>query len=1375
MKKSLVLVVVLLMTTQIFSERIIEQGVVKEYQGRQDKTPLSKVQIKAKGCNWTTSDDAGLFKLEFNGIEVGQDIENVQIVKPGYVVFNKDVLKAWRLGRSLFEIVLCQESKLIERQQEYFNIHSARNNKECEKLRNQLQKERLSNKLTLEQYKEHIKKLEDDSIENMARIDIYAERFAYIDENTINETEYAALQLFLNNQVEEAIRLYEDLKIRQQLQTQMEMKEKGEKIIEQGKEIIAKSDSNSTILIRMLQQEVDLYKLGGKRYYTALISDLRTLIAAYRTYQEKTSNAELADALYELGIISEDDYDFQTAYTCFLEASELGNVFAHYHLAHLLETRSEYYDFEKARILYHKAADAGVPAAIERIENLWDFYKYNQNGCRVYYKILSNEKDSHMVKVTFNNLSYGSYDKCFKHIPSQVEHNGIIYDVVGVGKRAFAHTSITSIILPETIETIEKEAFLWTGLKRIELPKSLRYIHSTAFDANSELTEVPIAQNMQYFKKEGKLLLTKDGKRLLLCERDAKDTIIIPAGVEVIEALAFDFCKQIKYIQFPNSLKEIGDKAFRVCSNLEECILPEGLEKIGTEAFAECKKLKKVVIPNSANHIGSNIFTLCVSLNEIQVHPKNNLSITNGLLFSSSDKKCIISSSKANRGVITMPESVTELQKESFYDSHIFALNFSPNIDTISNQSLWFCKMFTAVIPEGVSVIEDEGLFVCRNMIELMLPSTITGIGNAAFYSADCLEEVYSFAKIPATCGHNAFDDRDSYITLHVPKGCSTLYKKKQGWKELDNIVDDLLCEEDVNTEILYSKDPQIQYSLALLRKSQCKYKEAISILEQIRPTTHDTILLTNIHLQKGLVFLQLGNISSASASLKTSLALLDKLPFGKDSITQTRLLERKMRISILCSLLDNNPRFFTTQYNKIFYDAAKIKNMRVLNELPSFFWIETEWYSYLSNYYPDMIEASPELFSAIFNLYNQLFDKYVSHQYRNLTTTSLNTVEERNLFHLQTTILNAYKHGMYKQCIELCDVAKIADFKRHRDADDESFLNINASRITDLQNCIEKYRTLSALKLQSIGDPLYIKQNAAKTAYEWCILNPADQEYNWAIKESCELLNIKYISYHDRISELIQYIKQDSIPQWNNNMRDMQEAIELYQKDESIHALNLFIDYAYKGYSKALSYIGRMCQSGEATLEDIEQAKMLYQLGIEHGDSALCNYFLGRIYVNENDFTRAASCFVSSNLILSYYELAQIIQYGYIQRYNLEDALSIYQQIKEFVSPSLRYTIDNHIYEIAIKYNELAYDAMQTKDNINEAIDYIDKAISLFPSEINFIDSKGELLLMSGDIEGALAMWNKVLEIDTDAIKHFEEQGLHSILYQKLKKLKVI
>lgn len=87
----------------------------------------------------------------------------------------------------------------------------------------------------------------------------------------------------------------------------------------------------------------------------------------------------------------------------------------------------------------------------------------------------------------------------------------------------------------------------------------------------------------------------------------------------------------------------------------------------------------------------------------------------------------------------------------------------------------------------------------------------------------------------------------------------------------------------------------------------------------------------------------------------------------------------------------------------------------------------------------------------------------------------------------------------------------------------------------------------------------------------------------------------------------------------------------------------------------------------------------------------------------------------------------------------------------------------------MAMIYNELSY-CYARADRFPQALNTIEKAISLYSADPTYYDSKGEILLMSGNEKGALEMWQKVLELDPDFLKHLEENGSVSELYKGLK-----
>lgn len=73
--------------------------------------------------------------------------------------------------------------------------------------------------------------------------------------------------------------------------------------------------------------------------------------------------------------------------------------------------------------------------------------------------------------------------------------------------------------------------------------------------------------------------------------------------------------------------------------------------------------------------------------------------------------------------------------------------------------------------------------------------------------------------------------------------------------------------------------------------------------------------------------------------------------------------------------------------------------------------------------------------------------------------------------------------------------------------------------------------------------------------------------------------------------------------------------------------------------------------------------------------------------------------------------------------------------------------------YYLAECCNKKAYEYLHSNDFSN-AISIVDRAITLLPTFAVYFDTKGEILLMQGRNEEALAMWKKVLELNPDFLK---------------------
>ena len=82
---------------------------------------------------------------------------------------------------------------------------------------------------------------------------------------------------------------------------------------------------------------------------------------------------------------------------------------------------------------------------------------------------------------------------------------------------------------------------------------------------------------------------------------------------------SFEGCNYIKYVNFPKSVKEIGQAAFKGCVRLENVKLPSVMQAIRREAFSGCTNMTKLMFPLSLETLESyELLANCFSLKEVK-------------------------------------------------------------------------------------------------------------------------------------------------------------------------------------------------------------------------------------------------------------------------------------------------------------------------------------------------------------------------------------------------------------------------------------------------------------------------------------------------------------------------------------------------------------------------------------------------------------------------------------------------------------------------------------------------------------------------------------------------------------------------------------
>ena len=279
-------------------------------------------------------------------------------------------------------------------------------------------------------------------------------------------------------------------------------------------------------------------------------------------------------------------------------------------------------------------------------------------------------------------------------------------EVTEIGTRAFCNnTSVTEVILPNTIKVIDYYAFLdCTSLQSVIIPIGLENIRYYAFEGCTALTEVEIPSSVtsigegifgschslqnikvsirnEFYKSVDGNLYTKDGRTLLnYALGKTESEFVIPDIVEVIGSYSFCSSKFLKKITFSDNsqLKSIVRGAFAHCDSLESINFGSNsqLTIIDNFSFFNCDALEEIVVPSSVEYIGEQAFYGCNSLINVRLKEDSRLQTIDCGAFSECD----------SLASITIPSSVTSIGKDAFFGD--FKLQ---NVEFM-NPSGWWCS-----------------------------------------------------------------------------------------------------------------------------------------------------------------------------------------------------------------------------------------------------------------------------------------------------------------------------------------------------------------------------------------------------------------------------------------------------------------------------------------------------------------------------------------------------------------------------------------------------------------------------------------------------------------------------------------------------------
>ena len=323
----------------------------------------------------------------------------------------------------------------------------------------------------------------------------------------------------------------------------------------------------------------------------------------------------------------------------------------------------------------------------------------------------------------------------------RIRHFGELYYFTGLlelGDRVFEEcTDLRDTGMPNSVTNIGGSAFKGcTRLVTIMFTNSLVSIGSSAFERCTGLRTV-------YSNSANSL--TSIGDRAFYGCSGLTD-VTIPNNVTSIGNSAFSGCSDLTSVTIGNSVTSIGNYAFEDCSDLTSVTIPNSVTSIGNSAFRGCSGLTSFTIPNSVTSISQNTFYGCTSLASITI-PGSVTSIEAGAFSGCPGlNKVVVTDIAAWCGIefASYNDNPLSIAKHLYSDDYkeIIDLIIPNSVTSIGNYAFYGCSGLTDVtIPNTVKSI-GAGSFSHCGLTSVIIPNGVTSIGSSAFANCSDLTSV---------------------------------------------------------------------------------------------------------------------------------------------------------------------------------------------------------------------------------------------------------------------------------------------------------------------------------------------------------------------------------------------------------------------------------------------------------------------------------------------------------------------------------------------------------------------------------------------------------------------------------------------------------
>ena len=357
--------------------------------------------------------------------------------------------------------------------------------------------------------------------------------------------------------------------------------------------------------------------------------------------------------------------------------------------------------------------------------------------------------------------------------------------VLKICPRAFENCGVKSIVLPDSLDSIDCGAFCGcTNLITITIPANVRVIRQGAFDGCRNLKRVMFLGNDRpsieddafpsgvRFDCESSPLLPANDRREHIYPQNRDGFIFRKVGAEQVEicsldghcayvepcilripdvidgckvthiaSQAFAYNQGIVEVEISSNVCQIGTRAFCGCSNLVSVLMADCAYHsmtIQSEAFYQCSRMEKLKFPEGLKLVGTRVFAECSSLKDVRLPDSCDIMVEDAFwncktlqsvhigLVGRYDEQRLLSAfldCPALKKISVHPENPA-------YAVHAGVLYYKDMKALIRCPTMLDGEVL--VVRDGVKVICPFAFEGCR-FREIILPEGLAGIGQRAF------------------------------------------------------------------------------------------------------------------------------------------------------------------------------------------------------------------------------------------------------------------------------------------------------------------------------------------------------------------------------------------------------------------------------------------------------------------------------------------------------------------------------------------------------------------------------------------------------------------------------------------------------------------